>query len=355
MAPTKTTPARPITATPAKSASLARPLAQSGRRRFARLLGVGAYRPRCLVTSADVGLRTGAREEWIIRRTGVRTRRYASSDETLPMMAAAAASDALAVAGISGEQIGCVLVATISHLYQTPSAAAEVAGLLGLTGPGVIDLGAACAGFCYAIALADHMISAAVVDYVLVIGVERMSDLIDKKDWSTAFIFGDGAGAVVVGVSAEPGIGPVAWGSEPAGLKSVGQPASWLGLREEPRSNWPYLTMSGTEVFRWATTAITQVGRRAMDLGGVAAGDLAAFVPHQANLRICDKLADSLRLPGQVKVARDVVDAGNTSAASIPLALERLISRGEVASGGLALLLGFGSGLTYAGQVVVLP
>jgi len=330
-------------------------LGQPASRRFGRLLGVGAYRPRRLVTNADVCQVTGAREEWIVRRTGVHTRRYAGADETVPVMAAAAASDALAAAGIAADQIGCVLVATISHLYQTPSAAAEVAGLLGLSRPGVFDVNAACAGFCYSIALADHLIGAAVADYVLVIGVERMSDLIDPKDWSTAFIFGDGAGAVVVGVSDEPGIGPVAWGSEPAGLKSICQPRSWLGLRDDPPGKWPYLTMSGTEVFRWATTATVQVARHAMELSGVSPGDLAAFIPHQANLRICDKLASSLQLPDQVKVARDVVKTGNTSAASIPLALDALISGREVAGGGLALLLGFGSGLTYAGQVVLLP
>lgn len=323
--------------------------------RFSRVLGVGAYRPARLVTNAEVSRITGAREDWIVRRTGVRTRRFASQEETLPVMAAAAASKAVAAAGISGQQIGCVLVATISHLYQTPSAAAEVAALLGLTRPAVADVSAACAGFCYCIALADHMIGAAVADYVLVVGVERMSDLINPRDWSTAFIFGDGAGAVVVGPSDEPGIGPVAWGSEPGGLKSIGQPRSWLGLRDDPQAGWPYLTMSGTEVFRWATTAMAEVGRRALALGGVAPGDLAAFIPHQANLRICDKLASSLRLPEPVRVARDVVDAGNTSGASIPMAMDRMIALGEVPSGGMALLLGFGSGLTYAGQVVRLP
>lgn len=325
------------------------------RRRFGQVIGVGSYRPRRLVSNAEICRRTGAREEWIIRRTGVRTRRFADPDETLPVMAAAAASKAMAAAGITGGQVDCVLLATISHLYQAPSAAAEVAGLLGLTGPGVIDLSAACAGFCYAIALADHMVGSGTAGHVLVIGAERMSDLIDPRDWSTAFIFGDGAGAVVIGTSDEPGIGAVAWGSEPAGLRAIAQPRSWLDLRDAPEAAWPYLRMSGTEVFRWATGAVTDVGRRALDLAGLVPGDLAAFIPHQANLRICEKLAGALRLPDGVRVARDVVDAGNTSAASIPLALDRLLALGEVPSGGLALLLGFGAGLTYAAQVIRLP
>jgi 3-oxoacyl-[acyl-carrier-protein] synthase-3 len=316
---------------------------------------VGGYRPRRLVSNAEICAATGAREEWIIRRTGVATRGFAGPDETVPVMAAAAASKALADAGITGAQVGCVLVATISHLYQAPSVAAEVAGLLGLTQSGVIDVSAACAGFCYAVALADHMVGTGTADHVLVIGAERMSDLINPRDWSTAFIFGDGAGAVVIGARAEPGIGAVAWGSDPGGLKSIAQPGSWLGLRDDPDATWPYLRMSGTEVFRWATTAMVEVGRRALDLAAVAPGDLAAFIPHQANLRICDKLASGLGLPAQVRVARDIVEAGNTSAASIPLALDRMLALGEMPSGGMALLLGFGAGLTYAAQVIRLP
>jgi 3-oxoacyl-[acyl-carrier-protein] synthase-3 len=327
---------------------------QPAGRRFGRVIGVGSYRPRRLVSNAEICGRTGAREEWIIRRTGVRTRRFAGPDETLPVMAAAAASKAMAAAGITGDQVDCVLVATISHLYQAPSAAAEVAGLLGLAGAGVIDLGAACAGFCYGVALADHMVGTGTAGHVLVIGAERMSDLIDPRDWSTAFIFGDGAGAVVVGAADEPGIGAVAWGSDPAGLRFIAQPRSWLRVRDDPDA-WPYLRMSGTEVFRWATGAVADVGRRALEAAGLTAGDLAAFIPHQANLRICEKLAGALRLPAGVRVARDIVDAGNTSAASIPLALDRLLALGEAPSGGMALLLGFGAGLTYAAQVIRLP
>jgi 3-oxoacyl-[acyl-carrier-protein] synthase III len=337
-------------------ASLAsRPLARPGPRRYGRVLGVGAYRPRRLVTNAEICRTVSVREEWIVRRTGIRARRIAGPDEPLPAMAAAAASKALASAGVTAADVGCVLVATVSHLYQAPSAAAEVAGLLGLARPGVLDLSAACAGFCYALALADQLVGAGVSDYVLVIGAERMSDIIDPSDRSTAFIFGDGAGAAVIGPSDDPGIGPVVWGSDPTGLSCIAQPRSWLKLRDDPAAVWPYLRMSGTEVYRWATGEMASVARLAMERAGVTPADLAAFVPHQANLRICAKLASSLRLPPQVRLASDVVDAGNTSAASIPLALDRMIALGEIPSGGLALLIGFGSGLTYAAQVIRVP
>ena len=159
----------------------------------------------------------------------------------------------------------------------------------------------------------------------------------------------------MVGASDEPGIGPVAWGSDPGGLKTVAQPGSWLGLRDTPDARWPYLRMSGTEVFRWAIGEMAGVGAEAMDLAGVGPRDLAAFIPHQANLRICEKLASSLRLPATVRVATDLVETGNTSGASIPLALDAMVALGEVPAGGLALLLGFGAGLTYAGQVIRLP
>jgi 3-oxoacyl-[acyl-carrier-protein] synthase-3 len=321
---------------------------------FSRVLSVGSYLPRRVVTNAEICEHIDSSAEWIVRRTGIQTRRFADEDETLAYMAATAASKALAEAGITANQLDCVLVATMSHLYQAPSLAAEVAGRLGVRSAPAMDLSAACAGFCYGLGIADHMVIAGAARYVLLIGAERMSDIVDPHDRGCAFIFGDGAGAVVVGPAEEPSIGPVVWGSEPRHLGAIRQEPSWQDTRD-PGGASPYLRMEGPQVYRWATGEMADVGRRALAAAGAVPGDLAAFIPHQANLRISEKLVVALGLPESVAVATDVVRNGNTSAASIPLAMEQILASGQARIGGLALLIGFGSGLVYAAQVVRLP
>jgi 3-oxoacyl-[acyl-carrier-protein] synthase III len=321
---------------------------------FSQILGVGTYRPRRVVTNDEVCAGIDSSDEWIVRRTGIRTRRFASPDETLGYMAATAASKALAESGITESQVDCVLVATMSHLYQAPSLAAEVAARIGITGVAAMDLSAACAGFCYGLAVAQNMVSAGSARHVLLVCAERMSDIVDPHDRSTAFIFGDGAGAVVVGPSDEPGIGPVVWGSKPEGLDAIRQDVSWFETRD-PGAAAPYLRMEGPEVYRWATSEMGRVGELALEKAGVRRDELGAFIPHQANLRIGERLARALQLPETVAVAGDVVSNGNTSAASIPLAMEELLTAGRARRGDLALLIGFGSGLVYAAQVVRLP
>jgi 3-oxoacyl-[acyl-carrier-protein] synthase-3 len=221
-----------------------------------------------------------------------------------------------------------------------------VAARLGAVRAGASDIGAGCAGFTYALALAADTIRAGSADSVLVIGSEKLLPLVDPDDRGTAFLFGDGAGAAVVTATtaADDGIGPVVWLHDGAG-------ADLLRIDGTP----PLLSMEGRAIYRWATTALPDVAREACARAGVEVGDLAAFVPHQANLRITEALARSLALPPSVVVARDVVDSGNTSAASVPLALARLVERGEVRRDDPVLLLGFGAGLTAAGQVVRCP
>ena len=192
-------------------------------------------------------------------------------------------------------------------------------------------------------------------EYVVLVGSERMSDLIDHDDRATAFLFADGAGAVVVGPSHEPGIGPVVWGADGAQHDVIDQSASWQELREDRARPFPALTMQGQTVFRWAVYEMARAAQEALDAAGIAAADLAAFLPHQANLRIVEALARTLRLPDHVVVARDVQYMANTSAASIPLAMEQTLATGLAPRGGLALTIGFGAGLSYAAQVVVLP
>jgi 3-oxoacyl-[acyl-carrier-protein] synthase-3 len=324
--------------------------------REARLLGIGGYRPARIVPNAEIVERIDSSDEWIRTRSGIATRRWANAEETVVAMSVAAAGKALAHAGITPDQVGCVVVSTVTHLYQTPSAAAEIAYKLGTDRAAAFDISAACAGFCYGVSLGADMVRGGTADHVLVIGVERLSDLTDQTDRSTAFIFADGAGAAVVGPSAEPGIGPVVWGSDGQHLDLIRQREEWrdaLFAPDGPRM--PHLTMEGNAVFRWASYEMAKVAREAIDAAGITPDDLDVFVPHQANMRITDAMARALKLPASVVTARDIVEQGNTSAASIPLAIERLLQTGQARSGDLALLIGFGAGLVYAAQVVRIP
>lgn len=321
----------------------------------ARILGVGGYRPSRVVTNEEICQTIDSSDEWIRTRTGIEQRRWATPDETVGVMSVSAAGKALAAAGVEAEQIGCVVIATVTHLVQTPSLATDVAHQLGAVNAVAFDISAACAGFCTGLALAQDMIRGGSAEYVLVIGVERLSDMTDLHDRSTAFIFGDGAGAAVVGPSQTPGIGPVAWGADGGQYDAIGQTFSWDALKTQPGLGFPMLRMAGQQVFRWASYQMVPVARQAMERAGVSADELDAFIPHQANNRITDAMLKALKLPAHVPVARDIAKTGNTSAASIPLAMERMLEEGEAPHGGVALLIGFGAGLVYAAQVVVLP
>lgn len=324
---------------------------------YARIMGVGGYRPVRVVPNSELIERIDSSDEWIQSRSGIVTRRWAGDEETVTEMSLAAAGKALAHAGVSAEQIGCVIVATVTHLKQTPAVATDIAYRLGAGGgrAAAFDISAACAGFCYGLTLANDMVRGGSAEYVLVIGVERLSDLTNLDDRSTAFIFGDGAGAVVVGPSDEPGIGPAVWGSDGANSGTISQSTPWEALRDNPEAAFPTLTMEGQTVFRWAVWEMAKVCKEALEAAGVEAGQLDAFIPHQANMRITDAMIKALKLPADVPVARDIAETGNTSAASIPLAMERMLETGEATSGGTALVMGFGAGLVYAGQVITLP
>jgi 3-oxoacyl-[acyl-carrier-protein] synthase III len=322
--------------------------------RHARILGVGSYRPRRVVTNEEVCERIDSSDQWIRERSGIISRGWAGEDETVISMSEAAARQALERADIDPSRLGAVLVATVSHLYQTPSAAAILTDRLGATPAAAMDISAACAGFCYGVNLANDMIRGGSAEYVLVVGVERLSDITDVTDRSTAFIFGDGAGAVVIGPSETPGIGPTVWGSDGAQSAAISQKHSWMALKDRS-VEWPDLTMQGQTVFRWAVWQMAPIAQQAMEKAGISAEDLDAFIPHQANMRITDSMVKAMRLPPEVPVARDIATTGNTSAASIPLAMDRMLAEGQAPHGGLALLIGFGAGLVYAAQVVTLP
>ncbi|CAA9380383.1 MAG: 3-oxoacyl-[acyl-carrier-protein] synthase, KASIII [uncultured Nocardioides sp.] len=325
----------------------------------ARILGLGAYRPARVVPNSEVVEAIDSSDEWIQQRSGIKSRRFASPEETVQMMSVAASRTALERAGLSAAQVDCVVVATISHLLQLPAVAPAIAHELGTEGAAAFDISAACAGFCHGVALAADMVRGGSARHVLVIGVERLTDIVDFSDRGTAFIFADGAGAAVVGPSDEPGVGPVVWGSDGEQFDYIRQREDWrdvIGTDDAPGSGiMPHLTMQGNEVFRWASFAMAKVAQQALDAAGIGVDDLDLFVPHQANMRITDAMARSMKLPEHVRIARDVAEQGNTSAASIPLALDRLVQDGDARSGDTALLVGFGAGLSYAAQVVIVP
>jgi 3-oxoacyl-[acyl-carrier-protein] synthase III len=240
-------------------------------------------------------------------------------------------------------------------MLQTPAIATAIAYELGTDNAAAFDISAACAGFCHAVGMAAEFVRGGSAGHVLVIGVERLSDLTDVGDRGTAFIFADGAGAVVVGPSDEPGIGPVVWGSQGEHYDHIRQREDWRDVIASDRPEMPHLVMQGNPVFRWASYSMAKVGQEALDRAGITVDELDLFVPHQANMRITDALARSMKLPERVRIARDIADQGNTSAASIPLALDRMIEEGEARSGDTALLIAFGAGLAYAAQVVTVP
>jgi 3-oxoacyl-[acyl-carrier-protein] synthase-3 len=322
--------------------------------RLSRIYSLGASRGDLVVTNDAIAGPIDSSDEWIRQRTGIITRRRASTEQSLMDMAVDASKEAIAGAGISPSEIGAVIFSTISHPYQTPSAATLLAELIGANPAPAFDISAACAGYCYGIAQADALVRSGVAKYVLVVGGEKLSDFIDPTDRSISFLLADGAGAAIVGPSDEAGISPTVWGSDGSHWSSVSMTSSLLDFRDGEAS-WPTIRQDGLTVFKWAVWEMVKVAKEALDVAGIQAEDLSALVTHQANIRIIDELVKQLKLPESVAVARDIVNTGNTSAASVPLAMHQLLKDGTVQPGGLALQIGFGAGLAFAAQVVVLP
>ena len=342
-----------------------------------RILGIGAYRPSEIVTNDDVCQWIESSDEWIVKRTGIHTRHRAPAGVSVAQMAEHAAREAMEAAGITGEQLDTVIVSSVSFPYLTPSLAARLADALGATPAAAYDISAACAGYCYGIAQADALVRSGDSQYVLVIGVEKLSDVIDNSERSISFLLGDGAGAVVIGPSDVPGISPSVWGSDGSKWDAIRMTHPLTDIRTVERGGqrtfsrdlvdpetgempedatlWPTLRQDGQTVFRWATWEGARVAKEALEASGLEPEDLAAFVPHQANMRIIDQMAKVLKLPESVIVARDIAEAGNTSAASIPLATHRLLAEHPELSGKPSLQIGFGAGLVYGAQVVLLP
>ena len=321
---------------------------------FTRIYSYGAARGDLVVPNGDLVGPIDSSDEWIQQRTGIITRTRASEGLLAVDLATDAGREAIEKSGISPELIDLVIIATISNVQQTPSMAAVVADRVGANPAAAYDTNAACAGFSYAVTQADALIRSGAAHYALVIGAEKLSDVVDPADRSISFLLGDGAGAVVIGPSDFPGIAAPVWGSDGSKAHAVRMDATLIDYRDGDAS-WPTLRQEGQTVFRWAVWDMAKVARQALDAAGIEPADLAAFIPHQANMRIIDEFAKQLKLPDTVVIARDIATTGNTSAASIPLATHRLLEENPGLSGGLALQIGFGAGLVFSAQVIVLP
>jgi 3-oxoacyl-[acyl-carrier-protein] synthase III len=331
-------------------------LSQSTGHAGSRILAYGAARGDLVVTNDDIVEPINSSDEWIRQRTGVIERRRASADVEAVDLAVEASQEAIRAAGIEPSQIGAVLVSTISNTVQTPSLAALLTDRIGATPAPAYDISAACAGFTYGVAQADAFIRSGLADYVLVVGAEKLSQYAKPTDRTISFLLGDGAGAAVLGPSDEPGVSPTVWGSDGSKWDAVGMDNPLSAYRDGAGAvDWPTLRQEGQTVFRWAVWEMAKVAQQALDAAGITADDLAAFVPHQANMRIIDELAKQLKLPAHVLIGRDIATTGNTSAASIPLAAHALLAEHPELSGGLALQIGFGAGLVFGAQVVRLP
>jgi 3-oxoacyl-[acyl-carrier-protein] synthase-3 len=308
-----------------------------------RIAAVGHYQPAKVLTNEDLAGMVDTSHEWITSRVGIQTRHIAGPDEPVDELAAHAAAKALAAAGLTPGDIDLVLVATSTAIDRSPNMAARVAARLGIPSPAAMDVNVVCAGFTHALATADHAVRAGAATRALVIGADKMSEVTDWSDRTTCVLVGDGAGAAVVEAADEPGIGPVLWGSVPE-----------MGHAVRIEGTPPRFAQEGQSVYRWATTQLPPIARKACEKAGLTPADLAGVVLHQANLRIIEPLAEKIGAVNAV-VARDVIQSGNTSAASIPLAFSKLVEQGAVRTGDPVLLFGFGGNLSYAGQVVRCP
>ncbi|MCU1526687.1 MAG: 3-oxoacyl-ACP synthase [Frondihabitans sp.] len=314
--------------------------------RGSHIVGLGHYQPERVLTNDELSTLVDTSDEWITTRTGIKTRHIATADETVASMATEAARNALADAGLEPTDISMVIVASTSSTHRSPNAAARVATTLGVGGPAILDINTACSGFEYGVALADQAIRAGAAERVLVVGSEKLSAITDWTDRTTCVLTADGAGAAILEATsgeAKPEVGPVLWGSVPEMLDAI-------RVDGDPE----IFSQEGRTIYRWAITEAAGIARRIVETSGIALADIDVFAFHQANLRIIEPLAEALGATGKI-VIRDIVESGNTSAASVPLGLSKAWHRGELPPGSQALLFGFGGGFTYAGQVVRLP
>ena len=315
---------------------------------FTRILGTGGYLPDEVRTNADLERMVETSDEWITERTGIKERRIASEKDTAAFMGYQASLKALESAGLEAGQIGAVICATTSASFAFPSAACEIAKMLGIGNIPVFDVAAACAGFSYAYAVAHSMIISGIADRILVVGSDLLSKACDPKDRTTIILFGDGAGACLLGSSPEPGTLTVRLSSDPtvSQLLTLPYPSRYPGAAPSP-----YLYMKGNDVFRHAVQVLSKLVTQTLEQAGMDASQLDFLIPHQANLRIITATAKKLKLDmSQVIVTLD--KQGNTSSASVPLALDEGIRTGRIKRGQVLLLESFGGGFTWGSALL---
>ena len=321
--------------------------------KYARILSVGSATPSRVIPNEFLLQYIDSSDEWITQRTGIKERRWIAEDENIWTLTVEAGRKALDRSGVSVDQFDALILSSVSHYEKTPALAPRLATELGMTDAAAFDISAACAGFSYGLAQAESMVRSGQARHVLLIAGETLSEITDLTDRGTAFLFGDGAGAVVVGPSETNGIGPVVWGSDGSQAGAIMMTANWQEAVEQ--GVFPKLAMEGRTVFKWATGFIAQAAKKCLDEAGISPDQLDVFIPHQAHDRITDTLLRYLKLPQSVVVARTIRQLGNNSAATIPMAMDALLESGEASSGQTALIIGFGAGLVYAGQVITLP
>jgi 3-oxoacyl-[acyl-carrier-protein] synthase-3 len=310
-----------------------------------RLVAVGHFQPERVVPNSELETMVETSDEWIQRRVGIKERRWAGPEETVDLMAVKAAHDTLAKGGMTADQVDLVIVATCSAVDRSPNMAARVAAQLGIpTSPATIDINTACSGFPHAVALAQHAIAAGASTTALVIGSEKLTDYTDFTDRTTCVLTADGAGAFLLTADPDEHVSPVLWGCVP----EMGD-----AVRIEKADDDKF-AQNGRAVYRWTTFELPRIAREVIDKAKIAPEDVAAIVLHQANLRIIEPLASKIGAIN-ARVATDVTFSGNTSAASIPLALSKMQEEDPLPSGAPVLLFAFGGGLAYAGQVVKMP
>lgn len=314
---------------------------------YAKIIGTGSYLPKRVLTNNDLSKMVDTTNEWIVKRTGISSRHIIADDETVSTMAFNAATQALDIAGIQPNQLGLVIMATATPDKAFPSSACLLQNLLGISDCPAFDMTAACSGFIYALSVADQYIKSGVIKYALVVGSEAISRVVDWTDRSTCILFGDGAGAVVLGASNVPGI-------ILTDLHASGSQHDLLYASNgygESQVDQAVLKMKGREVFKVAVKKLTDSVENALINSDILKAEIDWLIPHQANIRIIEATARKLNLP-MSKVILTLKTHGNTSAASIPLALDVGVRDGKIKPGELLLLDAFGAGFTWATAVL---
>lgn len=319
--------------------------------KYAGILGMGFYVPEKVLTNYDLEKMVETSHDWIVERTGIKERHIAAPEQATSDQALIAARKALEDAGIEAEQLDCIIVATETPDTKFPSTACVLQDLLGAKAAAAFDLSAGCSGFVYSLSVANSMISSGLYKHILIVGAETLSRIMNWKDRNTCVLFGDGAGAAVVGEVPEGyGILSVEMGADGSGGKFLQMPAGGSrkpASHETVDNNEHYIFMDGSEVFKFAVKIMASASKKVMDKAGISSEEVDLIIPHQANTRIISASAKRLHVPEE-KVFVNVDRYGNTSAASVPIALCEARQQGLVKKDDKIVLVGFGAGLTWA-------